>query len=154
MKNRRLVPALALLLLLGACSSPTATADPLVGTWFAQITPVTSDNQTQTFTFRTDRTYTAVHTQLNAAASTTNAGCTEAQTDVGTYTTNSSSGMMTLTFVPTAGMSSQVVRSGCTTASDNGTSMTTPSSGGTVGYSIVGNTLTYVSGSSTVFTRR
>lgn len=139
--------------LVAACSTSTAATNNLVGTWFAQVTDPSTDNQTATATFRADLSYTLIHTQVDSSSSTT-PGCLETQTDVGTYVFGNSSGMMTLSLSPNAAMSGVVVRSGCTNATDDGMTTGTPFPlNGT--YAISGNMLTIGSGTSAItFTRR
>jgi len=146
--------------LVTACSSSSAGSggggtDPLIGTWFSQVTPVSADNQTATLTFNADKSYTAVHTQVDPAASTT-PGCTETNSDRGTFAEGGSSGALTVTFTPDPAASGQLVKSGCTNATDDGSSTGSPNLTGASTYSVSGNTLTLQGAGTTdatVFTR-
>lgn len=115
---------LLLALFVAACGGATGSGDAggtdlLIGSWFEQVTPVTSDDQTVTITFRADHTYTLVHTQLHPSTS-AQPGCTETQTDVGTYVESGSGSAMRLGWTADAAMSGTTVLSGCTNASDDG----------------------------------
>lgn len=152
---RQTFAPLFFVLLLSACGGGSGTGDAggpdlLVGTWFEQVTPVTSDNQTATFTFRADLSYTYVHTQLDPSTSST-PGCTETQTDVGTYTESGSGSTMRMGLTPIAAMSGGVVRSGCTSASDDGPGpAATPVTFAPTLYTVTATTLTFLSDSGMV----
>lgn len=147
--------SLVVALLAGGCgASPSTIADtgpdPLIGTWFAQIT-TGADNQTETVTFTGSGAFTAVHSQVNDPTSSVRAGCTEVVTEVGTWTTT----LGLITLYGTAGAST-VTTSGCTSAADDmsgpftGTAIF-PATGSPVAYSVTGSELTLAG---TVFTRR
>src|SRR5262245_9903587 len=93
---------------------PDAGTNPLFGTWSAQIT-TGAESQTGTFTFRADRTYTFVHTQMNAAAAIDHAGCLQTDTDVGTITYDATA----VTITPNVSMS-MVSYANCLNTADNG----------------------------------
>jgi len=134
-----------------ATPSDLAT-NPLVGTWFDQITPVISDNQTVTLTLSANGSYTLVHSQVNAMNAQTKAGCTETISDQGTWSANATN----ITITPTAAMSGLVADTNCASAMDNGAGMpVAPIVTGTVGYTVNGNTLTVmVGGMPAVFTKK
>jgi hypothetical protein len=125
---------LALLLLLGSiafgplastgcsASKPNDRADPLVGTWFAQITPVSSDDQTETLTLTANKTFTSVHSQVNSPKAATQSGCTETVTDTGTFSDDGS----IITMETNAGASGRVIETLCPIASDDGTFIAAP----------------------------
>src|SRR5690349_10251869 len=72
----------------GGTPPDAAAGNPLLGSWFAQVTSVATDNQTVTLTFATGGGYSLVHTQTNAATSSEHAGCVETITDVGEYSSS------------------------------------------------------------------
>jgi hypothetical protein len=147
-----------LALLLGACgpSAPAPTPDsgpivrsdggpddddPLFDTWFAQIT--VGDNQTQTLTFNSDRTFMAIHSQVNSSKSAERAGCVEQVTDVGTFLMGMAAGSPAFTTMVDGAQSGRYVYTGCDVSTDNGTRTGMaffPSAQWT--YTISGNTLT------------
>lgn len=143
--------------LAGGCGPAATTAsdagpDPLIGTWFAQITPPTADDQSETFTFRADRSLTAVHSQHNSPTSMPGAGCIELVTELGTYTTSGG----TLTVTAGASGTSTVTTMGCTDPTEDMTGPyagtgSLPASGTAVPYSVTSDTLVL---SGTTFTRR
>ena len=142
--------SLLVMFTLAGCNG-AASADALIGTWFAQVTPTTSDNQTVTVTFRADRSYSLTHTQHDSAFAPT-PGCDERQDDVGSYVVNNSSGMMSLTLMPNTSTSGRVVSSGCTNPRDNRT-YPLPSTPFSLNgsYTMSGDTLTV---DTLIFTRR
>ena len=133
-------------------SPDTAAADPLIGTWFLQVT-TGAENQTVTMTLAAGGAMTFVHSQQDAATASDHAGCLDVVSESGTYT--ASGGTLTLTSVPAM---SQQTYSGCAAATDDGTvaytgTPFTPASPAT--YTVVGNTLTLSgSGLNVMFTRR
>lgn len=158
MGNRRTrwsLVAVGVGMLASACGSSAAMIadtgpDPLIGTWFAQIT-TGADDQTETVTFTGAGAYTAVHSQVNDATSSVRAGCTEVVTEVGTWTTT----LGLITLYETAGAST-VTTSGCASPADDMTGPFTgtpifPGTGSPIPYSVTGSELTL---GSTVFTRR
>jgi hypothetical protein len=158
--------SLVSLLMLAACGGGSTGTDAggggtdtgggggaLVGTWFAQVTPVTSDNQTATLVFNADGSYSLTHSQMDSLTSADHPGCTETQADVGTYTSDATN----VTFTPTTATSGVVTYTGCMNAADNGAGpMRTPQISGAAMYTIVGTTLTITSMGSlgTMFTRQ
>jgi hypothetical protein len=155
-----IAPALLVVDVAGCGSSSNNTSSdpgPLVGSWFAQITPITSDNQTETITFKANFTYTGVHTQVDSATAQSKAGCTETTTDNGTFSLGSSGGMSTVTLAATPATSGMSVFTNCASGADNGTGTGSVLTTGTWVYSISGTTLTAtINGSSspTTFTKK
>ena len=141
--------AFALALALAGCGgggtsgdAATGGVDPaLVGTWFEQVT-TGADNQTETITFTAAGVVSAVHSQLNQNT-TDHAGCTDAVTEMGTFTTSADHTTMT-----TVATSSTQAFSGCTNPADNGsgpytgTGLFLSPTATLLTYTISGNTLT------------
>jgi hypothetical protein len=145
-------PLLASIGLLAAsgCSGykPNAGGDALIGTWFAQITPPSTDNQTETVTFSSNGTFTSVHSQFDTQP---NPGCTEKQVDTGTFTDDGK----TLTTTTDVSASGKITLTGCMNASDNGTSSSDPLwTSGSLSYTVTETTLSLLGAASTTFTRQ
>ena len=165
---RSLIPVLFFPLVVAGCGSssggmvdaalaPDLTVDPLLGTWFAQITPIAADNQTATWTFNANGSYAFTHTQVNSPMAASQAGCKVTTDEGGTFTKGPGGGMPTLSVTP--GAAGQVVTTGCVNPADN---KSAPGGNflkaGTVySYSISGNMMTFRdpnAGDAIVFVRK
>jgi hypothetical protein len=118
------------------------SADPLLGSWFMQVTAPTADNQTETITFSDDGSYTAVHAQTNSATSSDHAGCIESVTETGTFVDSADRTMLTIT--PSGSMAERAYM-GCTDPTEDGagTPVTPLLPASTMAYTLSGNTLTW-----------